>query len=145
MALTVFCALLQLLFLSGLGFFLSRLRGWPREVFLGFNRFVTTVALPVSFFTRVARTDPSSLLTSWIFPVTAVAAILVGRGLSTPVFALLPFSRDDRRAGIGLSRFGNSGCLPLALMEILHPSLPMLAEHFGFARATLPFISTVPH
>ena len=145
MALMVFYALLQLLFLSGLGFFLSRLRGWPREVFLGFNRFVTTVALPVSFFTRVARTDPSSLLTSWIFPVTAVAAILVGRGLSAPVFALLPFSRDDRRAGISLSRFGNSGCLPLALMEILHPSLPMLAEHFGFARATLPFISTVPH
>jgi predicted permease len=137
MTLAVFYALLQLLALSGLGFFLSRLRGWPRGVFLGFNRFVANVALPVSFFTSIARTDPSSLSTSWIFPVAAIGVALVGLALSAPVFALLPFSRDDRRAGIGLSTFGNSGYLPLALMEILPLSLPVLAERFGFASATL--------
>ena len=58
MVLAVFYALLQLLFLSGLGFVLSRLRGWPRELFHGFNRFVASVALPLSFFTSIARTDP---------------------------------------------------------------------------------------
>ena len=137
MVLAVFYALLQLLFLSGLGFFLSRLRGWPREMFRGFNRFVASVALPISFFTSIARTDPASLRTSWIFPLVAVAVILVGLGLSAPVFALLPFSRDDRRAGIGLSTFGNSGYLPLALMEILPLSLPVLAGRFGFSSATL--------
>jgi predicted permease len=137
MTLAVFYALLQLLSLSGLGFCLSRLRGWPREVFLGFNRFVATVALPASFFTSIARTDPSSLGASWIFPVAAVGVVLVGLALSAPVFALLPFSREDRRAGIGLSTFGNSGYLPLALMEILPLSLPVLAERLGFASATL--------
>jgi hypothetical protein len=137
MALAVTYALVQLLFLGGLGFFLSRLRGWPREVFLGFNRFVATVALPVSFFTSIARTDPSSLRTSWIFPVAAVAVALVGLGLSASLFALLPFSRSNRRVGIGLSTFGNSGYLPLALMEILPVSLPVLAGRFGFSSATL--------
>ena len=137
MTLAVTYALLQLLFLSGIGFFLSRLRGWPREVFLGFNRFVATVALPVYFFTSIARTDPAGLRASWIFPVAAIAVCLVGLGVSTPVFALLPFSRAERKAGIGLSTFGNSGYLPLALMEILPLSLPALAERFGFSTATL--------
>jgi predicted permease len=137
MALAVFYALLQLLFLSGLGFFLSRLRGWPREIFHGFNRFVATVALPVSFFTSIARTDPASLRSAWIFPIAAVVVIGLGLALSAPVFGLLGFSRPDRRAGMGLSSFGNSGYLPLALMEILPLSLPALAERFGFPAATM--------
>ena len=88
MVLAVFYALLQLLFLSGLGFFLSRLRGWPREIFHGFNRFVATVALPVSFFTSISRTDPASLRSAWIFPIAAVVVIGLGLALSAPVFGL---------------------------------------------------------
>ena len=137
MVLAVFYALLQLLFLSGLGFVLSRLRGWPRELFHGFNRFVASVALPLSFFTSIARTDPASLRSSWIFPIAAVATILLGLALSAPVFSTPGFSRDDRRAGLGLSTFGNSGYLPLALMEILPLSLPALSGRFGFSIAPL--------
>jgi hypothetical protein len=137
MALAVFYALLQLLFLSGLGFVLSRLRGWPRELFHGFNRFVATVALPVSFFTSIARTDPASLRAAWIFPIAAVAVMLLGLAFSALVFSLSGFPREDRRAGMGLSSFGNSGYLPLALMEILPMSLPALAERFGFSVAPL--------
>jgi predicted permease len=137
MALAVFYALLQLLFLSGLGFFLSRLRGWPRELFHGFNRFVASVALPVYFFTSIARTDPASLRSSWIFPLVAAASILLGLAFSAPLFSLAGASRDDRRAGIGLSTFGNSGYLPLALMEILPLSLPAMAERYGFSIAPL--------
>lgn len=137
MALAVFYALLQLLFLSGLGFVLSRLRGWPRELFHGFNRFVATVALPVSFFTSIARTDPASLREAWIFPLAAVAVMLLGLGFSTPLFGLAGFSDVDRRLGMGLSTFGNSGYLPLALMEILPLSLPALAVRYGFAAAPL--------
>jgi predicted permease len=137
MVLAVFYALLQLLFLSGLGFFLSRLRGWPRELFHGFNRFVAGVALPLSFFTSIARTDPASLRSAWIFPVAAVVIMLLGLGFSAPLFSLLGFPRGDRRAGMGLSTFGNSGYLPLALMEILPLSLPALARQFGFSVAPL--------
>jgi predicted permease len=137
MTLAVFYALLQLLFLSGLGFFLSRLRGWPRELFRAFNRFVASVAMPLWFFTSIARTDPASLRTSWIFPIAAVVTLLLGLALSAPVFGLCGFSRDDRRAGMGLSTFGNSGYLPLALMEILPLSLPAMSERFGFSTAPL--------
>ena len=137
MVLAVFYALLQLLFLSGLGFVMSRLRGWPRELFHGFNRFVASVALPLSFFTSIARTDPRSLRSSWIFPLAAVASIALGLVLSAPLLGLFGVSRDDRRAGLGLSTFGNSGYLPLALMEILPLSLPALSERFGFSVAPL--------
>jgi predicted permease len=137
MALAVFYALLQLLFLSGLGFFLSRLRSWPRELFHGFNRFVVSVALPLSFFTSIARTDAASLRSSWIFPLAALASIALGLAFSGAVFGLPGFSPEDRRAGAGLSTFGNSGYLPIALMEILPLSLPALAQRFGFATAPL--------
>jgi predicted permease len=137
MVLAVFYALLQLLLLSGLGFFLSRLRGWPRELFRGFNRFVATVALPVSFFTSITRTEAASLRSSWIFPLTAVASIILGLAFSAPLFGLLGFSREDRRTGLGLSTFGNSAYLPLALMEILPLSLPAMAERYGFSIAPL--------
>jgi malonate transporter len=137
MVIAVFYALLQLLFLSGLGFVLSRLRGWPRELFHGFNRFVASVALPLSFFTSIARTEATSLRSSWIFPLAAIASIALGLVLSAPLFGLLGFSRDDRRAGLGLSTFGNSGYLPLALMEILPLSLPATSERFGFSVAPL--------
>lgn len=137
MALAVFYALLQLLFLSGLGFFLSRLRGWPRDLFHGFNRFVATVALPVSFFTSIARTDPASLRSAWIFPLAAVVVIGLGLALSVPLVGLPGFPRGERRAAMGLSAFGNSGYLPLALMEILPLSLPALAGRFDFPAATL--------
>jgi predicted permease len=137
MVLAVLYALLQLLFLSGLGFFLSRLRSWPRELFHGFNRFVASVALPLSFFTSISRTDPASLRSSWIFPLIALASIILGLAFSAPVFGLLGFSTDDRRAGTGLSTFGNSGYLPLALMEILPLSLPALSQRFGFSIAPL--------
>jgi predicted permease len=133
MVLAVFYALLQLLFLSGLGFFLSRLRGWPRELFHGFNRFVATVALPVYFFTSFARTDLASLRSSWIFPLVAVVVLLLGLAFSASLFSVLGFSRDERRAGMSLSTFGNNAFLPLALMEILPLSLPAMAERFGFS------------
>ncbi len=96
--LAVFYALLQLLFLSGLGFFLSRLRGWPRELFHGFNRFVAGVALPMSFFTSIARTEAASLRAAWIFPIVAVAVMLLGLAFSAPLFGLAGFSRENRRA-----------------------------------------------
>jgi malate permease and related proteins len=137
MVLAVFYALLQLLFLSGLGFALSRLRGWPREMFRGFNRFVADVALPLSFFTSIALTDPGSLRSSWIFPIAAAVSILLGLAFSGPLFGLLGFPPGDRRPGMGLSTFGNSGYLPLALMEILPLSLPVLSERFGFSVAPL--------
>ena len=138
MALAVFYALLQLLFLSGLGFFLSRLRGWPRELFRGFNRFVASVALPLSFFTSIARTDPASLRSSWIFPDRRGRPRSCSGSASRRRCSAHPgFSRDDRRTGMGLSTFGNSGYLPLALMEILPLSLPAMSERFGFSVAPL--------
>ncbi len=137
MALAVLYALLQLLFLSGLGFLLGRLRGWPREIFHGFNRFVATVALPVSFFASIAQTDPAAIREGWIFPLLAAAVILVGLGLSAGILALVPASGEERRAGMGLATFGNSGYLPIALMGILPVTLPGLAERFGFADATM--------
>jgi predicted permease len=94
---------------------------------------VADVGLPAYFFTSIARSDLASLQAAWIFPIAAVASILVGLVFSVPLFSLTAFSRSDRRVGIGLSTLGNNGSLPLALMEILPLSLPAMSERFGFS------------
>jgi predicted permease len=63
--------------------------------------------------------------------------MLVGLVYSAPLLGMLGFPRDERRVGMALATFGNSGNLPLALMEILPLSLPALSERFGFSEVPL--------
>jgi predicted permease len=137
MALSVFYTLLQLLLLLALGFWLARARGYPRELFQGLNRFLASVALPLYFFTSIAKTDPADMRTGWVFPIVAACIILVGLAVSIPLFKALPFTSEHRRAGVALSVFGNSGYIPLGLMEIIPVTMPFIAEKFNPQTASL--------
>ena len=137
MALAVFYTLLQLLVLMALGFGLARFRGYPRILFQGLNRLTLNVALPVYFFVGISATSLADIRSGWIFPIASVVLITVSLSLSAPLLRLLRTPQEDRRTGMALSAFGNSGYIPLALMEIFPLTLPALAERFNPATATV--------
>jgi predicted permease len=78
MILSVTYTLLQLLVLLAIGFGLARWRGYPKDLFPGINRFLACVALPLYFFTSIAKTNVEDLRSGWIFPLVAAAVILFG-------------------------------------------------------------------
>lgn len=131
MGLAVFYTLLQLLLLLALGFGLSRFRGYPRVIFQGINRLTLNVGLPVYFFVSISKTSVADIRSGWIFPIAAACLIGVNLAISAPLFRLLRFEEPDRRAGMALSTFGNSGYIPLALMEIFPLTLPTIAQRFN--------------
>lgn len=137
MALAVFYALLQLIVLLALGFGLARFRGYPRVLFQGLNRLTLNVALPVYFFVSISGTTLADIRSGWIFPLASVFLISFSLSISAALFRLLRFSDDDRRTGMALSTFGNSGYIPLALMEIFPLTLPALALKLSPATATV--------
>ncbi len=137
MALAVFYTLLQLLLLLALGFGLARFRGYPRVIFQGLNRLTLNVALPVYFFVSISGTSLSDIRSGWIFPIASACLIALSLALSAPLFRLLQFPEQDRRTGMALSTFGNSGYIPLALMEIFPLTLPALAGKFSPVTATV--------
>ncbi|MBA7483303.1 MAG: transporter [Spirochaeta sp.] len=130
-------SLLQILALTGLGFLLSRYWGWSREFFGGLNRFLVKIVLPLYFFVKISQTDPADLRASLLFPLAAAVALVFGVCTSWLLVSLLPMSGRDRRVSIAMAGFGNSGIIPLMLIEILPVTLPRVAERFGTAAPTL--------
>lgn len=125
--LPVFYAVLQLVLLIGAGFAARRIGSWSDDFFRGLSRFVVRVALPLYFVVRVGRTDVSDIGQLALLPVAAISVIAVGLGLSAAVFGLLPFTGANRRAGIAMGTFGNSGYMPLTLGEVVPISVPAIA------------------
>lgn len=129
--LPVFYAILQLLVLLLLGFYLRRRGSFSSEFFARLGRFVIRVGLPLYFVAKLSRTDISFLMESLIFPPLGVAMVAIGVASSLLVFRLLPLAPRERRAGVALAAFGNSGYIPLTLIEILPVTIPLVAERFG--------------
>jgi predicted permease len=122
---------MQLLALMAFGFLLTRFWGWSADFFRGLSRFIIKIALPLYFFTKISVLQPEAIREGLLFPLGAV--VIVGCGLvgSWLFFRFFPASPQERRACVALSGFGNSGYLPLMLIEIFPLTLPMLAETFG--------------
>ena len=129
--LPVFYTVLQLLILMAVGFVLRRYAGWKESFFITLNRFIRNILLPVYIFIAISGADVESLRRAWIFPVAAVIIIAAGLLFSWPLFRLLPFDRQDRRAGIAFSTFGNSGYMPISIIEFLPVTLPFISRIFG--------------
>ncbi len=129
--LPVFYAVLQLIILIAVGFVVRRTGHWSDRFFAELSRFVVRVALPLYFVARVGRTDISGLGQLLIMPLAGGAMVGLGLGLSFGLFALLPFSGANRRAGIAMASFGNSGYMPLTIGEIVPVSVPIIAESFA--------------
>ncbi len=129
--LPVFYAVLQLMLLMLVGLLARRSRLWGADFFRSLSGFVVKIALPLYFVVRVGRADLSAIGEVIVMPVLALVVIGLGLILSLGVFSLTRYAGSDRRAGIALSTFGNSGYIPLTLAAVLPTSVPAIATRYG--------------
>jgi len=118
---TICLAVVQIMILSGIGFFLVR-RNLLDELGLGvLSRLLIKVMLPILIFSRFVGDFSFALYPDWwIFPVLSFIitglAWLVGK-----FFLRFIHGEDHKRQFLSLICFQNSGYLPLALIASLLP------------------------
>ena len=66
-----------------------------------------------------------------------LSIILTSLFFSSILFKALPGTLQERRTGIAMASFGNSGMIPLTITELLPLSLPLFAEKIGVGEASL--------
>jgi predicted permease len=130
--LPVFYAILQLLILMAIGFLARRSGRFDEAFFTSLSRFLIRIVLPTYFIARVGKIDLSEVASLFVMPVAAVLVIAAGLGVSLLFFSFLSFTGPDRRAGIAISAFGNSGYIPLTLAEVLPLSVPIIADQIDW-------------
>jgi malate permease and related proteins len=123
------------------GFVLSKWFKWPRIFFKYASLFIMNFALPLYFFTGISKTTRANVIEGAIFPPFALILIIALFLISYLIFTLFRISGPERRTGIALSTFGNSGYIPLSLIEIFPITLPLLVVKFDPKISTL-FIGT---
>jgi malate permease and related proteins len=135
--LPIFYTVLQLFSLIAVGFFLKRFGGWEDTFFSTLSKFVVRIALPLYLFIKISSSDPAAIVRSPMFLLAAVIIMGSGAVVSVLIFAFLPLKRDEKRAGIAFSTFGNSGYFPMSVIEIFPVTLPLISELFGTSEPTL--------
>ncbi len=133
----VFYTLLQLLFLLALGYFLVKFRNWEYNFFRQLGKFIVKVSLPIYFFVRISKTNLYDVKRGLILPLTAIVLTAVGLISSIILFHFVKLTKNEKRAAIGMSSFGNSGYMPLTLIEIFPFTLPIIAEKFNVQISSL--------
>ena len=116
---TICLAVVQIIILSGIGYFLVR-RNLLDELGLGvLSRLLIKVTLPIMIFSRfVGDFSFSAYPNWWIFPL--LSFIVTGLGwLVGKIFSRLIDGEDHKRQFLSLVMFQNSGYLPLALAASL--------------------------
>ncbi|MBN1648413.1 MAG: AEC family transporter [Spirochaetales bacterium] len=129
--LPVIYSMLQLIVFVALGVFIGKKKFWENSIFQGVNKFLIRFALPAFLFSRIIKTDVDFLRNSLIFPLTAFVTISGGMLIGYLVARLVRINKSEARVISAISGFGNSGYLPLTLLEILPVSLPLIVEKFG--------------
>jgi len=132
---------LQLIIFMIFGFFLSKALRWPKIFFKHIGLFIINFALPLYFFTNISKTDKASVMQGIIFPPFALLYLIVMFLISYLIYTLFKIKGSEKRAGVALSTFGNSGYIPLSLIEIFPITLPFLVTKFDPKISTL-FVGT---
>lgn len=135
--LPVLYTVLQILALAALGFFLTRFWGWPHRFFQNLSRFLVKIVLPIYFFAKISHTDLSELRSGLFLPPAAVLVIATGLFFGFITSAGLGLKAKQKRAAVALSGFGNSGIIPLMLIESLSSTFPRIADTFGTSTPAL--------
>ena len=133
----VLYAMLQLLTHFAIGLVLRRRNVFSQQFFAQTSRFVVRVALPIYYFVRLAVIDVEQIVSALFFPGAAIALTTAGFLLSAAVLTLLGFEGRQKRAGIALGTFGNTGFLPLFMIEIFPLSVPLIEAAFGITTPLL--------
>ena len=129
--LPVFYAVLQILILISIGVVMRRFLGFDKSFFQRLSTLVVSIALPLYFFVRFAEVDLDALAGAWLLPVAALANVAISLLFAAVLFRFLPLERAEKRAGVALAGFGNSGYMPLALIEILPLSVAAVGLRYG--------------
>ncbi len=128
---------LQIMVLIGLGFAVRRLNLIPESFHKAVSGFLVNVALPLYFFTKLGKTDLAFFRDGLFMPAASLVILALSLGMASLVFRFLPLSLGEKRAGMAMASFGNSGYLPLSFVEILPLTMPGIAERFGLDQAPL--------
>ncbi|MFP4383400.1 MAG: AEC family transporter [Spirochaetia bacterium] len=123
---------LQITVVAALGFFLRRSKGrWGGDFFSSFSAMVVKVTLPIYFFVKFSQASLEDLKSAWMFPLAGPVIPLVGMGLSLIVLTLFRLRGNERRTAAAIGSFGNSGYIPITIVELLPLALPAVAASFG--------------
>ena len=139
--LPVVYTLLQILSIMLIGFVVAGTGQWSKTFFQRLSGLMVRVALPIYFFTKVSQSNPDDIRKSLLFPFAAVVIIALNLVCSSLAFRFFPKLTPLKRVGIALAAFGNSGMIPLTLIELLPLTLPVVAETFG-TTAPLLYVGT---
>lgn len=132
---------LQIVILTLFGFFLSKFAKWSKVFFKYTSLFIVNFSLPSYFFTSISKTNRVNIIEGAIFPFFAFILLVVTFIIAYFLFSLFKIKGEEKRVGIALSVFGNSGYIPISLIEILPVTLPFLAEKFD-SKVSILFIGT---
>jgi malate permease and related proteins len=135
--LPVFYTILQLIVLIGIGFFLRKFGKFSDTFFSGISSFLVKVILPVYLFVRIAPGSVEDLKRAWIFPLSAVFIVAIGLFFGFIFFRITRLPSLERKAAVALAAFGNSGFIPLSMVEFFPLTLPVIAELFGITTPLL--------
>ena len=111
-------AMLEIILLGALGFFLVRRKFTDQGALKFLARFVINVTLPLFIFAKIIKTFSFSLYPNWwIFPLIAIVVNAVGFGVGAAWFNIfnLTESKQHKRQLISLVSFQNAGYIPLIL------------------------------
>ncbi|MFA6505028.1 MAG: AEC family transporter, partial [Treponemataceae bacterium] len=139
--LPVFFAIIQVVTMAFFGYILRAKNRLSIDFFNQLNEFLVKIALPLYYFTRVARTDIKDVAASLFFPVAALVIIGMTTGISWVYFSGLKYQGSMKRTAMGLAIFGNAGFFPLFLAELFPTTIPGFMERFGVT-APLLYIGT---
>ncbi len=127
----VLFAVIQVVTMSFFGYILRARDRLGNDFFNQLNEFLVRIALPLYYFTRVARTDIRDVVSSLFFPAAAVVISLLTLGLAWGVFTALGYRGSLKRSAMAMAVFGNAGFIPLFLAELFPSIIPAFRDRFG--------------
>ena len=139
--LPVLFAVVQVFTMSFFGYMLRAKNRLGTDFFNQLNEFLVRIALPLYYFTRVARTDIKDVAASLFFPLAAIVIVAVTVAVSWGFFSALKYEGSLKRTAMGLAIFGNAGFFPLFFAELFPSTIPVFMERFG-VNTPLLYIST---
>lgn len=139
--LPVLFAVVQVFTMSFFGYVLRAKNRLSTDFFNQLNEFLVRIALPLYYFTRVARTDIADVASSLFFPLAAIVIIAVTAAVSWALFTALKYEGNLKKTAMGLAIFGNAGFFPLFFAELFPSTIPVFMERFG-VNTPLLYIST---
>lgn len=131
--LSLMTPMIKIFVLVAMGFFLKKTKIFSDNFFDQLSMLLVRFFLPIYFFAKFSKTDINMLQEAWMFPLAAVITAAIAIILAFASAAVIPshiLPKEEKKAYLALSGFGNSGYLPITNLEILS-AIPIILQSFG--------------